>query len=152
MNDTVAQRGIAKKGPMVRYSAQVKNMAYGRPTLLLKSKRPLLRLMPSAATPRSGRPTPVMSKPQMAGKSCAPASCPIRTGKIRLPAPKNKPNSMLAIETYSLTERLFFMKLLFLPEFPQCGILHDTIFYPRKQAPFFRGDLEKFSKVRRLQM
>ena len=146
VNDTVAQRGIAKKGPIVRYSAQVKNMAYGRPTLLLRSKRPLLRLMPSAATPRSGRPTPVMSRPQMAGKSCAPASCPIRTGKMRLPAPKNKPNSMLAIETYSLTERLFFMKLLFSPKFPRCGILHYTIFYPRKQDPFFRRISKSFRR------
>ena len=27
VNDVVAQRGMAKKGPMVRYSAQVKNIA-----------------------------------------------------------------------------------------------------------------------------
>ena len=73
VKEVVAQRGIAKNGPIVRYSAQVKKYPYGRPMWLLSSNRPLLRLMPSAATPSSGRPTPVMMKPMSAGHMLRPA-------------------------------------------------------------------------------
>lgn len=45
---------MAKKGPMVRYRAQVKKMLYRGLTRPAISCRPLLRLMPCAATPRRG--------------------------------------------------------------------------------------------------
>ncbi len=91
-----AQRGMAKSGPIVRYSAQVKNTPYPFPTRLLMASRSSERLMPNAATPMSGRPTAVTMKPNAATKEFAPASWPMCTGKIRFPAPKNNPNSMLA--------------------------------------------------------
>ena len=58
-----AQRGIAKSGPIVRYSAQVKNTPYPFPTRLLMARRSSERLMPNAATPMRGRPTAVTMKP-----------------------------------------------------------------------------------------
>ena len=54
VKDVEAQRGMAKKGPMVRYRAQVKKMLYRELTRPAISCRPLLRLMPCAATPRRG--------------------------------------------------------------------------------------------------
>ena len=54
------------------------------------------RLMPSAATPSSGRPTPVMRRPRIASQTFEPAIWPRCTGKMRLPAPKKRPKSMLA--------------------------------------------------------
>ena len=65
----------------------------------LRSNSPELRLSPRAATPSRGSPTPVMQNPAMAGHRLAPAICPMWTGKIRFPAPKNRPNSILATET-----------------------------------------------------
>ena len=38
-----------------------------------------------------------------------PASCPRWTGKIRFPAPKNMPKSMMATEAYSWMDSFFFM-------------------------------------------
>ena len=40
-------------------------------------------------TPRKGKPIPVAKKPKFAKKTEAPASCPICTGKIKFPAPKD---------------------------------------------------------------
>ena len=73
VKDVEAQRGMAKKGPMVRYRAQVKKMLYRGLTRPAISCRPLLRLMPCAATPRRGMPTPVISRPTMAGHTLRPA-------------------------------------------------------------------------------
>ena len=50
--------------------------------------------MPIAAIPKSGNPTPVIQKPMIAGILLAPDNCPIYTGKIKLPAPKNIPNNI----------------------------------------------------------
>ena len=111
-NGTVAQRGTAKNGPMVRYSAQVKNTPYRQPTRLLSSARPPQRLMPNATTPNSGRPTPVTNRPITAGQRWLPACCPIETGKIRFPAPKNRPNSILVMVTVSRNVRFFFIHTL----------------------------------------
>lgn len=47
-----------------------------------------------AAMPRIGRPTPVIRKPIVAGIVSTPEFCPMNTGKIRLPAPKNSANSI----------------------------------------------------------
>ena len=67
------------------------------PIRLLSSRSPFSRLIPSAATPRMGSPTPVRRNPADACHTSAPASCPMETGKIRFPAPKKSPKSMLAI-------------------------------------------------------
>src|SRR5699024_3366465 len=79
----------------------VKNLPYRCPTRLLRPRSPSSRLIPSAATPRSGSPTPVIRKPAAACHILLPASCPMDTGKIRFPAPKNIPKSMLATHTVS---------------------------------------------------
>ena len=73
VNDVVAQRGTAKNGPIVRYSRQVKPSEKPRLTFSPISYSPLERLMPSAATPMSGRPTPVIRKPAAACQICRPA-------------------------------------------------------------------------------
>ena len=44
--------------------------------------------------PNSGKPTPVVIKPRIAGKKCPPLSSPSLGGKIRLPAPKKMANSI----------------------------------------------------------
>ena len=113
--DVDAHRGMAKNGPMVRYSAQVKNMPYFLPTRLLICISPSLRLMPMEATPSSGMPTPVIKNPTIAGHTLAPAFWPISAGKIRLPAPKNSPNSMLP--TAMVSEKLNRFFIPFSPPF-----------------------------------
>ena len=100
-------------------------MPYRLPTRLLRASRPLSRLTPSAATPSSGRPTPVNKKPTAAGHMCDPAICPMETGKIRLPAPKNKPNSMLA--TTMISRKVSFFIMMILISFCQTTIiLYDS--------------------------
>ena len=102
---------MAKNGPIVRYSMHVKNMEYGLLTRLPSSNRPPERLIPRAATARSGIPTPVTQKPATAGQTFLPAICPICTGNIRLPAPKNIPNSILAMYMYSLILSFSFITI-----------------------------------------
>ena len=77
--------------------------------MLDRSNRPVERLMPRAATPSRGIPTPVMNSPTKASHTLLPACCPKATGKIRLPAPKNIPKSILATETYSRKESFVFI-------------------------------------------
>ena len=99
------RRARGGSGPWARFSARGLN-----PALLLWAfvlifavgvvLEPLLRLMPSAATPSRGSPTPVTRKPTMAGHTLRPATCPIYTGKIRFPAPKNIPNSVPATRIF----------------------------------------------------
>ena len=99
-NETVAVRGMANSGPMVRYSAHVNASPYPRDTREAISSSPELRDTPSATIPSSGSPTPVTRNPAMAAGLRLPASCPIYTGKIRFPAPKNIPNSIDASAAY----------------------------------------------------
>ena len=63
-----------------------------------------------AAMPSRGSPTPVRQKPATAGQTAEPACWPMWTGKIRLPAPKNRPNSMEDKNTYSLAVSLRSME------------------------------------------
>ena len=69
--------------------------------------------MPSAATPSRGSPTPVTSSPADAVSTRLPASCPIDAGKIRLPAPKNSPNSILPTASSSRKESFVFISNTF---------------------------------------
>ena len=55
-----------------------------------------------ARTPKSGRPTPVIKKPIVAGIVFTPAFCPMKTGNIKFPAPKNNANSMSPIAINAL--------------------------------------------------
>ena len=55
-----------------------------------------------ARTPKSGRPTPVIKKPIVAGIVFTPAFCPMKTGNIKFPAPKNNANSMSPIAMNAL--------------------------------------------------
>ena len=100
VKDTVAHLGMANSGPMVRYSRQVKKMPYPLLTLPARVCKPSEWVMPMAATPKTGIPTAVMIKPIMAGMAFRPAICPRWTGKIRLPAPKNMPNSVPATNSF----------------------------------------------------
>ena len=61
--ETVAVLGMAKKGPMVRYRADVKNTLYLGFILDPRSSRPLLLEIPMAMIPKRGSPTPVIKKP-----------------------------------------------------------------------------------------
>ena len=74
VNEVVAQRGIAKNGPIVKYRAEVKKIAKNGLTLLEREYSPSLLLAPSAS---SGSPTPVITKPITAGRKFRPASCPM---------------------------------------------------------------------------
>jgi len=55
-----------------------------------------------AITPNIGSPTPVIKNPIVALRLLAPASWPICTGNIILPAPKNNPNRSAAINIFNL--------------------------------------------------
>ena len=111
VKETEAHRGVAKNGPIVRYRAQVKKMPNFFPTLLASPCRPFSRLMPRAATLRSGSPTPVTRNPAAACHIFLPAICPIDTGKIRFPAPKNIPKSILATKIVSLNVNFFISQI-----------------------------------------
>ena len=103
---TVAQRGMANSGPIVRYSTHVNARPKRRPTRELRSRRPFERLAPSAATPSMGSPTPATRNPSSAHQAFLPASWPMWMGNIRLPAPKKSPNSMLETAIPSRTPSL----------------------------------------------
>ena len=106
--------GIANSGPMVRYSAAVNNLPYFAPTLLDSCSKLSLLVLPIAATAKIGMVTAVMQKPKIAGQALLPAICPRWTGNIRLPAPKNMPNSVLATTMVSfMLSLLFFIIILF---------------------------------------
>ena len=109
VKETVAHLGIAKNGPIVRYRTVV-NRTPNRPeTLLLSCSRSSLCVLPKAATARIGMLTAVIIKPIIAGHELLPASCPRCTGKIRLPAPKNIPNKVLATTIVSLSDNFVFI-------------------------------------------
>ena len=57
------------------------------------SQTPSAWVIATANTDNKGSNTPVIKNPTAAVPQFAPASCPKCNGKIRLPAPKNKPNS-----------------------------------------------------------
>ena len=93
-NATVAVRGIPNKGPIDKYSNKAKpkpNSGDTRPASACTSRSPEYAM---ATTPNSGNPAPVSTKPTTAGTLISPACCPIKAGKIRLPAPKNKANNI----------------------------------------------------------
>jgi len=96
--DTVPVLGKAKKGPMVRYKSIVKKYDQPLDTKPAKSNKFFLADSPIATTPRKVSPVPVVIKPIQAVHTLYPASCPICTGNIRLPAPKNKPNNIEPIK------------------------------------------------------
>ena len=92
-NETVAVRGVAKKGPMVRYTAMARTRPAMRPMGLVKVSRPP-PTRASATTPSSGRPTPVSKKPAEAPSRFSPAAMPTMGGKMMLPAPRKRAKVM----------------------------------------------------------
>ena len=73
VKEVLAQRGMAKRGPMVRYSSVQKNTLYFRETFPASSTTPSLRLMPRATTASMGMPTAVMNTPAKALQKLLPA-------------------------------------------------------------------------------
>ena len=110
--EVLAHRGMANSGPMVRYSRVQKKVPYFFPTLSARDTTPSHRLMPKATTASMGMPTAVINTPRKAIHRLLPASMPIFAGKIRLPAPKNMPNSILVMVTVSFAVRLRFMNII----------------------------------------
>ena len=78
--------------------------------MLARSKRPSLRETPMATMPMSGRPTALTIMPAMATPRSCPAAAPRMSGKMRLPAPKNRPNSMDASVTSSGAVKRVFIR------------------------------------------
>lgn len=64
--------------------------------------------------------TRVIKKPIKATAVFDPAKLPIYIGKIRLPAPKNKPNSMLDIRSVCLKLRFCHVFSFIISSFPRC--------------------------------
>lgn len=72
---------------------------------------PFVLEIPIAMIPKKGKPIAVIKKPMLAWKIFSPADWPKCIGNIRLPAPKNKPNSNEPIYKFSLKLSLFFMMI-----------------------------------------
>ncbi len=100
MNDTVAVRGIAKNGPIVKYSTTENTRPNSGCTRFPKSRKPLLPDKPIARIPMNGKPIAVTRKPIKAHQNCVPAICPSSIGKIKFPAPKNIPNNIVPMMAY----------------------------------------------------
>ena len=95
--DTAAVRGMANSGPMARAQIIVMARAYsGCMGIAIESGLSLF-FIAIAKTPISGKPTPLKQKPSIPSVKFSPASCPSTGGKIKLPAPKKKENSMRPI-------------------------------------------------------
>ena len=62
-----------------------------------------------AATDRIGIVTPVIINPIVETITFLPASCPKWIGKIKLPAPKNKPNKVMPMINLSLLVNFVFI-------------------------------------------
>ena len=88
------------------------SLPYQPDTLFESSIRLSLWVFPIAATARIGIVTAVIQKPSIAGHELLPAICPRCTGKIRLPAPKNIPNSVLATTMVSFIVSFLFITML----------------------------------------
>ena len=84
---------MAKRGPIVRYSRHVNATAKRRETGAVISRTERAPVTAEATMPRTGSPTAVTRKPSVAGVTAVPASRPRPAGKIRLPAPKNRPKT-----------------------------------------------------------
>ena len=62
-----------------------------------------------AITVSSGKPTPVSKKPIIAGQKFSPAFCSSIGGKIKLPAPKNKENSIRPVKKTCFFDTVFIV-------------------------------------------
>ena len=93
-------RGMARHGPMARYTAATKNSPNLGCTRLASS-----RAVPASATaikPMTGRPMAAIKKPTMASGVAVPAWSASNGGMMRLPAPKSIENrAMPTVTTWS---------------------------------------------------
>ena len=92
VNETVAVLGVPNKGPIVAWINTINTTANPAPKGFQCHKPIKAWVIATANTDNKGSNTPVI-KIQQAVPQLAPASWPKCNGKIRLPAPKNKPNS-----------------------------------------------------------
>ncbi len=122
-NATVAVRGIANKGPIVKYSMHVNKIEYTLLTGFAISNKLSLWEMAVAITPNSGSPTPVIKNPIVACNVLLPADCPIWTGNIKLPAPKNNPNNNEPINKFD-----WKLSFSFINKTPRCQIVINIVF------------------------
>ena len=95
-------RGMARQGPMERYTRMVNTMANTGCTRLASLSRP--PACATATTPAMGRPTALTARPAKAGQRFTPACAPRCGGKIRFPAPKNMENSVKLTKSRLLPE------------------------------------------------
>ena len=85
--------GIPSPGPIDRYIAVVKTRANTGPTLLARLDRPLV--FPTTMAHNTGNTTAVTLKANREINVAFPAILPNKGGKIKLPAPKNRPKSIM---------------------------------------------------------
>ena len=95
-------RGMARQGPMERYTRMVNTVANTGCTRPASLSRPPARA--TAVTPAMGRPTALTARPAKAGQRLVPACAPRCGGKIRFPAPKNMENSVKLTKSRLLPE------------------------------------------------
>ena len=80
-------------GPIDRYIAVVNTTENIGPTLFARLDKPLV--FPTTIAPKTGNKTAVTQKAIREIKVAEPALLPKSGGKIRFPAPKNKPNNIM---------------------------------------------------------
>ena len=85
--------GMPSPGPIDKYIAVVKTKAKAGFTLLARFDKPLV--LPTTNHPKTGNTTAVTQKANRATKVAFPAIFPKRGGKIKFPAPKNRPNNII---------------------------------------------------------
>ena len=86
--------GIPSPGPIAIYIIVVNTIAKYLSTLLAKLERPFV--FATATTPKIGKTTAVIPNASKLWKVAPPACFPNSGGNIKFPAPKNKPNSIIA--------------------------------------------------------
>ena len=92
----------------IRYLAENIDKAEQK-TFFDKENSPFDSLKPIAIIPKRGITTEVIQKPKVAIEKLLPASWPIWTGKIKLPAPKVIPNKVEATTISCFQLSLFFV-------------------------------------------
>ena len=104
-NEVEAVLGMARQGPMERYTISVKIKENLSPALCESVLMPPERA--TAATPKTGKPIALTAKPIKASTVLVPACAPKRGGNIRFPAPKNIENKVMPTNKQSRLESLF---------------------------------------------
>ena len=102
---------MANSGPMAMLDKNMIIFAYAILTGAATSVRSVPPVIAMASTPRMGRLTPVMQKPNVAMFRLLPAKYPNSGGNSRLPAPKNEENKTRLTGISLPRERELFIKI-----------------------------------------